>query len=395
MTGESMMDEPKEKIRGIVTRGVGGLYGVRTLEDPNTEILCRARGILRQKKTSPTVGDDVWIELSEGHEDASDIPEDASDAHREAQEFRDPEGSGRRAREGRRNAPSRSPKSGRGRSAIERGEADFDRGVDVDWVIDAVDERRSLMIRPPVANLDYLFAVIPCASPEPDLLTADKLTVIAENYGIECVIAVNKADLSPDRAEELRRIYGTAGLRVFLLSAATGEGVDALRAYLCEISRSRSDGRHVSGAFAGVSGAGKSTLMTALFPDLRLATGSVSRKIERGRHTTRHVELFPIRMGRDGESGVFWLADTPGFSMLDFTRFDFFPYDELASSFREFDDCLGKCRYTKCTHLREEGCAVLEKLRAGGIAPSRHDSYVRIWEEQRKVPEWKRKQNAE
>ena len=379
------MDEPKEKIRGIVTRGVGGLYGVRTAEDPDTEILCRARGILRQKKTSPTVGDDVWIELS----DARDPGEEAAE-----EPAKEPEESGRKTPAGGHAGPAnrRSRKPIRGKSAIERGEADFDRGVDVDWVIDAVDERSSLMIRPPVANLDYLFAVIPCSSPEPDLLTADKLTVIAENYGIECVIAVNKADLDPGRAEEIRRIYGTAGLRVFPLSAATGEGVDALRAYLCEISRSRSDGRHVSGAFAGVSGAGKSTLMTALFPDLKLATGSVSRKIERGRHTTRHVELFPIRMET---GGIFWLADTPGFSMLDFTRFDFFPYDELASSFREFDDCLGKCRYTKCTHLREEGCAVLEKLRAGGIAPSRHDSYVRIWEEQRKVPEWKRKQNAE
>ena len=269
-----------------------------------------------------------------------------------------------------------------------------DRGVDVDWVIDSVEERRSLMIRPPVANLDYLFAVIPCASPEPDLLTADKLTVIAENYGIEPVIVVNKADLLPRRAEEIEKIYTAAGYRVFPLSAATGDGVGALWRYLEEITRGSGDGRHISGAFAGASGAGKSTLMTALFPDLKLATGSVSRRIERGRHTTRHVELYPLRIGGEGNA-LFWLADTPGFSMLDFTRFDFFPYDELAVSFREFGDCLGNCRYTKCTHLREEGCAVLDKLRAGGIAPSRHESYVRIYEEQRKVPEWKRKQNAD
>ena len=382
------MDEQKEKIRGIVTRGVGGLYGVRTAADPDTEILCRARGILRQKKLSPTVGDDVWIELSDARDESAEAP--AEQTGRES--------SRKSLSSGRTYGAGRYPNSKRGRSAIERAEGDFDRGVDVDWVIDSVEPRRSLMIRPPVANLDYLFAVIPCAAPEPDLLTADKLTVIAENYGIECVIAVNKADLDPRRADELREIYGKAGLKAFPLSAATGEGVDALRDYLCAISRSGTEGSHVSGAFAGVSGAGKSTLMTALFPDLKLATGSVSRKIERGRHTTRHVELFPVRMGTergDDAGGVFWLADTPGFSMLDFTRFDFFPYDELASSFREFDDCLGKCRYTKCTHLREEGCAVLEKLRAGGIAESRHDSYVRIYEEQRKVPEWKRKQNAE
>ena len=367
------MSGPEGKKRGIVTRGVGGLYGVRCAEDPDTEILCRARGILRQKKTAPTVGDDVWVELSDGAEERTP---DKRERHR----------SGSPA-----NRPAGRPV---GRSAMDR--EDEDRGVDVDWVIDSVEERRSLMIRPPVANLDYLFAVIPCAAPEPDLLTADKLTVIAENYGIECVIVVNKADLDPRRAEEIRAIYRTAGLEVFLLSAASGDGVDGLRRYLGEISRKSPDGSHVSGAFAGVSGAGKSTLMTALFPDLKLATGAVSRKIERGRHTTRHVELYPVRMAPEREDGgIFWLADTPGFSMLDFTRFDFFPYGELASSFREFDDCLGKCRYTKCTHLREEGCAVLAKMKDGGIAASRHDSYVRIYEEQRKVPEWKRRQNAD
>ena len=362
------MEEEKKTVRGIVTRGVGGLYGVRTAEDPGTEILCRARGILRQKKTAPTVGDDVLIELSE-EKDPADNPADP-EAPREKRP--DPR---------RRDPRERKPGRRSGGSAMNGG--DEDRGVDVDWVIDAVEERRSLMIRPPVANLDYLFAVIPCASPEPDLLTADKLTVIAENYGIECVIIVNKADIDPVRAAEIREIYETAGLKVFSLSAASGEGVDALRSYLAEISEQGQEGRHVSGAFAGVSGAGKSTLMTALFPDLKLASGAVSRKIERGRHTTRHVELFPVRMG----GSVFWLADTPGFSMLDFTRFDFFPYEELAASFREFDDCLGQCRYTKCTHLREEGCAVLAKMEAGGIARSRHDSYVRIYEEQRKVPE--------
>jgi ribosome biogenesis GTPase len=99
------------------------------------------------------------------------------------------------------------------------------------------------------------------------------------------------------------------------------------------------------------------------------------------------VELYPIPVGE----GIFWLADTPGFSMLDFTRFDFFPYDELAGSFREFSECLGECRYTKCTHLKEEGCAVIEKMKDGRIAVSRHDSYIRIYEEQRSVPEWKRR----
>ena len=348
----------KESMRGIVTRGVGGLYGVRLTERPEEEILCRARGILRQKKLSPTVGDDVRVELAtDADRSEALIPEEEEPARRGGSRMKRPD--------------------------------KRDRGVDVDYVIDAVEERRSLMIRPPVANLDVLFAVIPCAAPEPDLLTADKLTVIAENYGIETVVVVNKADLDPARAEEIARIYGTAGYRVFRLSAAQGEGVDALRRYIRNRALDCPAGGHVSGAFAGASGAGKSTLMTTLFPDLRLATGTVSRKTERGRHTTRHVELWPMDM----DGGTFWIADTPGFSMLDFTRFDFFPYDELAASFREFGDCLGKCRYTKCTHLREEGCAVIAKRDAGGIAASRHESYVRIFEEQRSVPEWKRRQN--
>ncbi len=362
----------KELLRGIVTRGVGGLYGVRPVSDPGKEILCRARGILRQKKISPTVGDDVLFSLSDENADPREQSAEAPEDH------------GRASRDRR-----------RGSSSMRR-ERKENRGVDVDYVIDEIGERKSLLIRPPVANLDYLFAVIPCASPEPDLLTADKLTVIAENYGIEPVIVLNKADLAPERAKELTGIYRTAGYGVFPLSAVSGEGVEDLRAYLSEISRSQPEGGHVSGAFAGASGAGKSTLMTALFPSLDLTTGAISRKIERGRHTTRHVELYPLRPDPGkAPDAVFWLADTPGFSMLDFTRFDFFPYDELAASFREFDDCLGNCRYTKCTHLREEGCAVIEKMKAGGIAESRHDSYVRIYEEQRKVPEWKRKQNAE
>ncbi len=340
------------KQHGVITRGVGGLYGVRLPGKPEEEILCRARGTSRRMGVSPTVGDGVTIEPAAAFADEEPGPGAETDSPR-----------GRRSKR--------------------------EKSADVDWVISALDERRSLMIRPPVANADILCAVIPCASPEPDLLTADKLTVIAENYGVETLIAANKADLAPEKAEQIRCAYEKAGYRVFPLSAATGEGVDALRA---ELERRRTaaaaQGRMMIGAFAGASGAGKSTLMSALFPGLNLPSGAVSRKTERGRHTTRHVELFPVSLG----GGTFWLADTPGFSLLDFTRFDFFPYDELAGSFREFADCLGRCRYTKCTHLREEGCAVLEKLAAGGIAPSRHESYVRIFEEQRSVPEWKRRQ---
>lgn len=336
--------------RGIITRGVGGLYGVRIKTNDGyapEEVLCRARGAFRHEQLTPTVGDDVAVKpLADYNPDEIKQGEDEHDKR--------------------------------------KGKA---KDVQVDFVIDEILPRRSIMIRPALSNLDYLFAVIPAASPEPDLLTADKLTVIAENYGIETVVVINKADIAPERAREIAEIYKTAGYSVFMLSAASGEGVRELMNYIKSVSAQKDGREHVSGAFAGVSGAGKSTLMTALFPHLELTTGKVSRKTERGRHTTRHVELYPIEL----DGNTFWLADTPGFSMLDFTRFNFFPYDELAGSFREFDDCIGKCRYTKCTHLREEGCAVIEKMNNGKISPSRHDSYVRIFEEQRSVPEWKRR----
>lgn len=336
----------KENIHGIITRGVGGLYGVQRADSPGEEVLCHVRGIFRREHLTPTVGDDVVIASA----DAEDL--------REAREM---------AR-----AESRGGKK---------------LGAEVNYVIDQILPRKNVLIRPPVANLRYLFAVIPCAAPAPDLLTADKLTVIAENYGIEPVIVVNKADLDPTRMEEIAAIYGSAGYRVFPVSGKTGAGIGELSRFIGTIAAEHGTESHVSGAFAGVSGAGKSTLMSALFPGLSLKTGAVSHKNARGRHTTRHVELYPVDVG----GSVFWIADTPGFSMLDFTRFDFFPYDELAGSFREFSDCLGNCRYTKCTHLREEGCAVLAKMAEGQIAKSRHDSYVRIYEEQRSVPEWKRR----
>ncbi len=343
------MSLKNDRFNGIITRGVGGLYGVRIADEngdfTNDEVLCRARGVLRRAEITPTVGDDVIIEP------VTEV---------DIAEARSAVGSAKKK---------------------QKGEAE------VGFVIDEVLERRSLMLRPSCANLDYLFAVIPAASPEPDLLTVDKLTVIAENYGIESVVVINKSDLDPEKAKEIAQIYSSAGYKTFLVSASLGDGIEELRYFISELSKNGMEKRHISGAFAGASGAGKSTIMTKLFPTLNLTTGSVSRKTERGRHTTRHVELYPVQLF--GET--FWLADTPGFSMLDFTRFDFFPYDELAMSFREFGDCIGECRYTKCTHLKEEGCAVIKKINDGKISPSRHESYKRIYDEQRSVPEWKRR----
>ncbi len=253
---------------------------------------------------------------------------------------------------------------------------------ETDYVIDSINERKSSLVRPAMANLTHLFIVIPAAKPKPDLLTADKLISAAEGKDIEPVIIVTKSDIDPAEAEKLHSAYTKSGFSVFCLSAVTGDGVDALSEYIAKYSEG------MIAAFAGASGAGKSTLMSRLFPDLKLKTGEVSRKTQRGKHTTRHAELYPFRTNE----GVCLIADTPGFSMLDYTRFYFFDATELPYTFREFRSHLGECRYTKCTHTKEEGCEVLKALKAGDIPKSRHASYLAILEEIKKKPEWKRKQ---
>ena len=236
-------------------------------------------------------------------------------------------------------------------------------------VIHAILPRRNCLIRPPVSNLDYLFCVIAAAKPAPVLETLDKLLAIAEHNEIEPIVIVTKADFGEEESRFYTDLYRRAGITAFCVSGAEGTGVDQLRAYLDEHLR---DGR--SAAFAGASGVGKSTLLNALFPSLNLATNTISARIQRGRHTTRHVELFPV-----GNGG--FLADTPGFSMLDFMHFDFFGLDDLFYAFREFVPYFGKCRFPDCTHTGEgaEECAIAHAVLEGTIAPSRHESYKKLW----------------
>ena len=137
-------------------------------------------------------------------------------------------------------------------------------------------------------------------------------------------------------------------------------------------------------AFSGASGVGKSTLMNSLFPNLALSTSEVSKKTERGRHTTRQTELFVIR---DGEMPVF-LADTPGFTMLDFEQFDFFKLEDLPSTMRDFEPYIGECKYKKCTHTKEDGCAILKAVKDGEISESRHKSYLALYETLKAKKKW-------
>ena len=244
-------------------------------------------------------------------------------------------------------------------------------------VIQSIDTRKNALIRPPVANLDIMFVGLAAAKPEPSEFTTDKLISICEYNDITPVVLITKSELNEKRAEELEKIYRLAGYDVFVTSSVENTGIETLKNYLKENLPDK------IAAFSGVSGAGKSTLMNKLFPELSLETGEISRKISRGKNTTRQVTLYEVYGG--------YLADTPGFSMIDFERFDFFGKDDLAGTFREFSDCLGRCRYTDCTHLCEEGCAVIEKMNEGKIAPSRHQSYTELYKILKEKHDWDKK----
>jgi ribosome biogenesis GTPase len=302
-----------QKIKGRIVALLGGLYTVRVHDGEDyREIGCRARGIFRHSNMSPLVGDTVMLDLSDGEDNA---------------------------------------------------------------VIDEICDRKNSLIRPPLANLDTVFVTMAAKSPAPMPDMTDKMTAILEHNGITPVIVIGKCELDRDNAAELKDTYTKAGYDAFVLSCATGEGIEEIKNYI----DTRLDGKIA--AFAGASGVGKSTLMNKLFPNLVLDTGDVSRKTARGKHTTRAVNLFPI--GEDA-----FLADTPGFSMLDFERFDFFDLESLPLCFPEINDRIGECRYTKCTHRKEEGCAIVEAVKSGEMAKTRHDSYVLLYDILKNKHKW-------
>ncbi|MBO5286750.1 MAG: ribosome small subunit-dependent GTPase A [Clostridia bacterium] len=246
-------------------------------------------------------------------------------------------------------------------------------------------DRKNSLIRPPLANLDIIFVVISTTKPMPSLEIIDKMIAIAEHNHIEPVIVVSKSDLDKSFSREIYNIYKSSGFSTYLTSSYDKEGLEDILSFLKDCTRNKSP----ICAFAGASGAGKSTLMNNLFPTLSLETGDLSRKIERGKNTTRHTELFSLRELL-GEEYSGYLADTPGFSLLDFERFDFFDLDELFDTFREFREHTGECKYTKCSHTKEDGCQIIEKVKSGEIQKSRHQSYVALYEILKKKPFWKK-----
>lgn len=225
------------------------------------------------------------------------------------------------------------------------------------WLL-AILPRKNSLTRPPVANIDLALLVVAAASPEADLLLLDRMLLFARQAGIKPVVAVNKFDLDPKAAEAIQCAYRSAADGAFLVSARTGEGVEALREAL-------SGSVH---ALAGQSGAGKSTLINQLY-GLKLVTGQVSR-IERGKHTTRHSELI-------GLPGGGMVLDTPGFSLLESQLIE--PI-HLKESYPEFAPYEGDCRFSPCAHASEPGCAVRSAV-GGEIDPGRHERYKLLFDE--------------
>lgn len=239
----------------------------------------------------------------------------------------------------------------------------------VEGIIDAIEPRRNVFSRPAVANIDQLVIVASNAIPQTDPYLIDRMTAIAALKNCGVLICINKCDL--DRADELCAIYEKAGLPHVLVSAETGEGLDELRAALSgKLS-----------AFTGNSGVGKSSLLNALDPHFSLKVGEISQALGRGRHTTRHVELYTLEGGAE-------IIDTPGFSSFDTAELGLALKEALSETFVDFAPYLGSCRFVGCSHTKEKGCAVLEALRGGEIAPSRHASYLRLRDELKDLKEW-------
>lgn len=298
---------------GKIIKGLGGLYNVRVQNaDGGVQIYtCRAKGVLHKNEEKLYIGDNVSVTVDDETPD----------------------------------------------------------GI----VISDVDERKNTLIRPPMANLDYLFIVFAAKKPMPVLEVVDKLIAIAIHNAIVPVVVVTKQDLSDSLAIEYAEIYRKAGIETFVTSSESKEGVSALSDYIRNTVKCG-----VTSAFAGASGVGKSTLMNALFPELELITSEISKKIERGRHTTRHVEIFDIN--GEGDNAGF-LADTPGFSLVDFARFDFFSVEDLPATFPDILPYSNGCTYADCAHVGEgiADCAVARAAAEGKISASRLESYRSIY----------------
>lgn len=289
-------------MQGIIIKGIGGFYYVKTAD--NTEYECKARGVFRKEGITPMIGDIVEIDLI-----------------------------------------------GNGKASITK-----------------IFERSSSLIRPPVANIDSMILVVASTSPEPNIFLIDKMLVNSEISGIRPIICINKSDLT--KREDIENIYKTAGYTVITASAENEVGIDELMSLI--------NGKVT--AFAGLSGVGKSSLLS-LITSRTIETGAVSEKISRGRHTTRHVELFELPRGG-------FVLDTPGFSSLEIEGID---AEDLWRYFPEMSNTEGLCRFRGCSHINEPDCAVKAMLETGELAQSRYESYIEIYNKLSTIKKWQKK----
>lgn len=239
-------------------------------------------------------------------------------------------------------------------------------------VLEALLPRKNAFIRPAVANIDQLVVLASCAIPVTEPFLIDRVLAIAQLQNVPALVVVNKDDLAP--AQPLAEIYRRAGVPVLVTSAETGEGIEALREALAgKLS-----------CLTGNSGVGKSSLLNRACPQLQLPVGEVSEKLGRGRHTTRHIELYSLG------SNTF-VADTPGFSAFDTERMELVHKEQLQYAFPEFAPYLGHCQFPDCAHRKEPGCAVRKALAEGKIGQTRYSSYERLYELASQLKEWELK----
>ena len=239
-------------------------------------------------------------------------------------------------------------------------------------MVERILPRKNSFIRPAVANVDALVVFAANVNPVTEPYLIDRVAAIAGDQEVPVYLCINKCDLDP--AETLVEIYEKVGFPVICTSAETGEGVEQLRALL--------EGKLT--AFTGNSGVGKSSILNRLAPELALPTGEVSEKLGRGRHTTRHVELY--RLGKDT-----YVADTPGFSSFDTDQMDVILKENLQYAFPDFGPYIGSCRFDDCSHRKEPDCAVREALEAGHIGRTRYDSYLKLYEKASQINLWELK----
>ena len=239
-------------------------------------------------------------------------------------------------------------------------------------MIEKILPRKNSFVRPAVANIDALVVFAANVNPVTEPFLIDRVAAIAGDQEVPVILCVNKCDLDP--AVDLTKIYRNAGFQVITASAETGEGVEELR--------SRIAGKLT--AFTGNSGVGKSSILNRLCPELHLPVGEVSEKLGRGRHTTRHVELYQLDENT-------YVADTPGFSSFDTDQMDVILKENLQYAFPDFGPYIGQCQFHDCSHRKEPGCAVTLALAKGEIEESRYDSYLRLYEKASQIKEWELK----